>query len=131
MDRNKNFLGTGMKFPPGVNPATGRFEMVSGAEGVKQSVYLILMTQKKERFIHPDFGSELMKFTFMDNQQAIFQLMAADLERDIRRGEPRVDNVKVSVESQSEEGVLNILVNYRVRETNQSDNIVFPFYLKK
>ena len=39
-------LGSGMKFPPQINPATGRFEVVSGQASVKESVYIILMTQK-------------------------------------------------------------------------------------
>ena len=61
-----NFLGTGMKFPPQINPATGRFAVSSEEESVKESVYLILMTQKTERFLRPEFGSDLMSYTFMD-----------------------------------------------------------------
>ena len=38
------FLGTGMKFPPQVDKATGRFVVSSEEESVKESVYLILMT---------------------------------------------------------------------------------------
>ena len=37
-----------MKFPPQINPATGRFAVSSEEESVKESVYLILMTQKTE-----------------------------------------------------------------------------------
>ena len=45
----KLYLGTGMKFPPQVNKATGRFVLSSQEENVKESIYLILMTQKTER----------------------------------------------------------------------------------
>ena len=62
----KHYLGTGMKFPPQIHPATGRFMVSSEAESVKESVYLILMTQRSERFLRPDFGSDLMSYTFMD-----------------------------------------------------------------
>lgn len=35
-----------MKFPVSINPATGRFEMVSGKEMIRQSVMLILRRKK-------------------------------------------------------------------------------------
>ena len=43
---NKKFyredLEKGIKFPPQVNKATGKFELISGEECIRQSVYLIL-----------------------------------------------------------------------------------------
>lgn len=131
MEENHTFLGMGIKFPPQVNKATGRFEMVSGNESVKESVYLILMTKKGERFIRPEFGSNLMAYPFMEEDTSVLNLMAAELERDIRKGEPRVRNVLVSVNPDMEEGCLIILVDYTVRETNHKDNIVFPFYIRE
>ena len=59
------FLGKGMKFPPQINKATGRFMTSSEKENIKESIYLILMTQKTERFMRPDFGSSIMQYTFM------------------------------------------------------------------
>ena len=47
-----------MKFPPQIDPATGRFVTASEEESVKESVYLILMTQRTERFLRPEFGSD-------------------------------------------------------------------------
>lgn len=32
------YLGKGMKFPPQINPTTGRFVCVSGKESVRESV---------------------------------------------------------------------------------------------
>ena len=121
-------LGTGMKFPPQINPATGKIEMVSGYESIKESIYLILMTQKRERFIHPDFGSELLKFTFMDNNESVFRLMESNLEMDIRRGDSRVEKVRVTVEPQQEEGYLTVAVDYTVRGTKQEEHMDIPYH---
>ena len=33
----EKFLGTGMKFPPQINPTTGRFTCVSGKESIKEA----------------------------------------------------------------------------------------------
>lgn len=128
MEDNNGFLGTGMKFPPQVNKADGRFEMVSGTECIRESVYLILMTQKSERFVHPEFGSSLMSFPFMEGSRALLNLMASELERDLSKAEPRIKNVDVEVSFGTEEGCMTVTVDYTIRDTNVKDNIVFPFY---
>ena len=61
----EKFLGTGMKFPPQVNPTTGRFTCSSGKDSVRESVYLILMTQRSERLMRPEFGSNVMGYVFV------------------------------------------------------------------
>ena len=38
----------GMKFPPQIDPVTGRFLEAELEESVKDSIYLILMTQREE-----------------------------------------------------------------------------------
>lgn len=124
-----SFLGKGMKFPPQINPATGRFVTVKDAESVKQSIYLILMTQKTERFLRPEFGSNLMNYTFMDTSLTMLNIMAREITNDILRNEPRVEDVEINIDSTSKKGCLIININYRIRETNTSDNLVFPFYL--
>ena len=76
---NKMFLGTGIHFPPSVNPGTGRFLTSTAEQSVKESVYLILMTQRGERWLLPDFGSDLMSYTFMDTSATMLNLLANDL----------------------------------------------------
>ena len=44
--KTNTFLGRGMKFPPQVNPATGRIVTSEDNISVKESIYLILMTNK-------------------------------------------------------------------------------------
>ena len=111
---NKMFLGTGIHFPPGVNPGTGRFLTSTAEQSVKESVYLILMTQRGERWLLPDFGSDLMSYTFMDTSATMLNLLANDLRTTLLEQEPRISDVDVG---------------YLVSETNSRDNLVFPFYL--
>ena len=125
----QEFLGSGMKFPPQINPATGRFEVASGETSVKESVYIILMTQKSERWIRPEFGSSLMNYTFMDTSTTMLNLMAREVAGDLMRQEPRLADVKVKIDAKSKQGCLIIYIDYLIRETNVRDNLVFPFYL--
>lgn len=125
----QEFLGSGMKFPPQINPATGRFEVAKGETSVKESVYIILMTQKSERWIRPEFGSSLMNYTFMDTSTTMLNMMAREVARDLMQQEPRLADVKVRIDSTSKQGCLFIYIDYLIRETNVRDNLVFPFYL--
>ncbi len=126
---NNDFLGRGMKFPPQINSATGRFMTVSSLESVRESIYLILMTQKSERFLRPEFGSELMAYTFMDVNLTNINIMCGNIRREIQRQEPRVSDVEVSADPDVKDGCLVIQVDYYVAGSNTRDNFVFPFYL--
>ncbi len=123
------FLGAGMKFPPQVDKATGRFVVSSEEESVKESVYLILMTQKAERFLRPEFGSNLMSYTFMDINATTVNMMIRDLTQQILEQEPRVRDVAITTDSQVKDGCLLVNIDYTVRSSNVRDNLVFPFYL--
>lgn len=126
---DKKIIGKGMKFPPRINPATGRFMVVEGAQAIKESIYIILMTQKTERFIRPDFGSNISNYTFMDTGITALNIMSRSITDDILNSEPRVDNVVVDIDSTSKKECLIINIRYRIRENNTVDNLVFPFYL--
>ena len=121
------FLGTGMKFPPQVNPTTGRFVCVSGRESVKESIYLILMTQKTERFMRPDFGSNATGYVFAQTDATMLNLMAHEIEGDIMRNEPRVEDVRIRMDADSRPGCLFIYLDYLVRGENVRENKINLF----
>lgn len=125
----KSFLGRGMKFPPQINTATGRFVTAEGTESIKQSIYLILMTNKKERSLRPQFGSNLMNYTFMDMGITMLNIMSGEIKNDILKNEPRIEEVDIDIDTESKKGCLIISIGYKIRETNARDNVVFPFYL--
>ena len=125
----KLYLGAGMKFPPQVNKATGRFMLSSKEENVKESIYLILMTQKTERFMRPEYGSSILSYAFADTGETMLALMQQELEEDILKNEPRVDDVTIRIDAQSRSGCLIIYIDYRLRGSSIRDNMLFPFYL--
>lgn len=129
MPEDKKFLGSGMKFPPQINQATGRFMTSTAEQSVKESIYLILMTQRTERFARPDYGSTLMSYTFMDTNITALNMMKRDLSEQILTQEPRISDVEITTDTQTKEGCLIVNIDYVVSATNQRDNLVFPFYL--
>lgn len=126
---NQKFLGTGIKFPPQVNSGTGRFVLSSGAQSAKESVYLILMTHRGERWLEPEFGGRLMSYTFMDTSITMLSMMANDLRALILEQEPRVSSVDVEVTPTVRDGCLLVDIRYTLAADNTRDNLVFPFYL--
>ena len=128
---DRRFLGTGMKFPPQIDPATGRFMTVSGAKNVKESLYLILMTQVTERLVRRDFGSDIMSYTFMDTGSTMMSIFRRNITETIMSQEPRISEVNVDMEYVENRGAIIVNIEYLVSATNTRDNLVFPFYLDK
>ena len=124
-----DFLGTGMKFPPQVDMGTGRFVISSNEQSVKESLYLILMTNQGERWLQPDFGSQLMGYTFMDTSVTMLSIMENEIRNLVIMQEPRISQVDVEIDSKSQEDCLIITLNYSITATNTAGNFVFPFYL--
>ncbi len=126
---HEKFLGTGMKFPPQINRTTGRFITSDDLESVKESVYIILMTQKTERIFASEFGSRLLSYTFMDTNITELNIMARDLKDTILTQEPRIAHVDIDISPDVADGCLMIYIDYVVADSNAEDNLVFPFYL--
>ncbi len=129
MAEEKRFLGTGCRFPLQIDPATGRFMTSSGNQSVKESLYLILMTQKTERLTRPGFGSNILSYAFMDTGATMLSILRRDITQTIISQEPRVSDVEVETEIMERQGMILINIDYYVAETNTRDNMVFPFYL--
>ncbi len=124
-----DFLGSGMKFPIGVDKQTGRFSLSTEADRIKQSIYLILMTQLGERWLSPNFGSDILKYTFMDTSYSMLSSFTLNLRTTLLSQEPRISAVEIELDNRSSEGVLVVNISYTIADTNQVDNLVFPFYI--
>lgn len=126
-----SFLGTGIKFPIQVNRATGEFVMSSEEESVKESVYLILMTQKGERWLRPDFGSSILSYVFTDISLTRISMMEKEIARTISDNEPRIAKTDVKIQPVMDQGCLIVSLEYTIAGTNRKDNLVFPFYFEQ
>lgn len=125
----QSFLGTGVTYPPQIDPATGKFRMSDGPKSVKESIYLILMTQMGERLTRPKFGTNTAGYVFMDVNQTRLTIMRRELTESILRQEPRVSNVDIHTDMEAQQGYIMINIDYILAQNNRRDNLVFPFYL--
>lgn len=120
---------TGMKFPPQVNPAAGRFACSMGAQSVKESIYLILMTTKTERMVRPSFGSRIAEYTFADMTETRMSMLAEDLRSDILLQEPGISDLEISMKPVQNKGCLMVEISYDVPEKPGREYLAVPFYI--
>lgn len=126
-----SFLGKGWQFPIQVDETTGRIKLSAGEENIAESIRIILRTFHGERVMRPEFGSGVNNFLFSETSATNRGLLKSTIMRAIIEWEPRVDEVDVSVTMDSQQPtLLQVAVAYRIRQTNEIANLVYPFYLE-
>lgn len=128
----KAFMGRGWAYPFRVEPATGRIATVADEEDIGQSIRIILGTAKGERVMRPDFGCGIHNLVHGAIDMATIAQIKRDAAEALRLYEARIDVLGVAVDATNLiDGKLEVEVDYRIRQTNQPGNCVFPFYFKE
>lgn len=128
----KEFLGRGWAFPFRIEPASGRVATAADEEDIRQSILIILRTAKGERVMRPDFGCGIHNLVFAAIDTATLAQVKREVEDALRNYEARIAVTAVKARAGNLlNGQLVIEIDYRVRQTNQPGNIVFPFYFRE
>ncbi|WP_010183109.1 GPW/gp25 family protein [Sphingomonas sp. PAMC 26605] len=128
----QTFLGRGWAYPFRLLPGSGRVDTVAYDDDVRQSIRIILGTAKGERVMRPDFGCGIHDRVFAAISSATIEQIKRDVAAALRRYEARIDVLAIDVDTGPLlYGRLDVTIAYRVRNTNQSDNLVYPFYYKE
>ncbi len=125
-----SFFGVGFRFPPTVNPETGRFAMVGELEVVTQALRLLLRTTPGERLMRPDYGCNLRSYLFAPNTTATRRLIAEEVSRAIERYEDRVllEGVEVTAHP-AEPAQVDIVVRFTLLRTGTTAILSEAFQL--
>nr|WP_302831665.1 GPW/gp25 family protein [uncultured Bacteroides sp.] len=131
-DKEHSFLGRGWAFPvhfsSGINPTV----MVDEEEDIRQSLQIILSTRLGERIMRPDFGTDLNNLVFHNMDLTARTQLRAAIEEAILYWEPRISLDSVSFDTSEERnGILSILLEYTIRQTNSRGNLVYPYYYEE
>ena len=126
---DRSFLGRGVGFP--VRPEDDELEMVAGETDIEQSIRLILGTAPGERVMRPTFGCGIHDRLFDPVDTRTRSLMEGDVTDALVEWEHRIDVENVEVTDPPDQtGTLLVEIDYTVRSTNTSKNLVYPFYLE-
>src|SRR5215471_11499194 len=126
----ESLIGVGLAFPMRLDPS-GSIALVAREHKIEQSIRLILATAQGERPMRPDFGSGVHNYVFSSDDTVTAGRLAYEVRAALERWEPRIDLTNVGVSSDEVHGdaCLLIDVGYAIRGTNDSRNLVFPFYV--
>ena len=128
----KEFMGRGWAYPFRVEPASGRISTVADELDIQQSIRIILGTAKGERVMRPSFGCGIHDLVYASIDMATIVQIKRDVTDALRLYEARIDVLGVKVDATNlVNGLLKVEIDYRVRQTNQRGNYVFPFYFKE
>lgn len=126
-----DFLGKGWKFPFKINHL-GKVEISSYETDIKEAIFIILGTSPGERIMQPDFGCGIHEYVFSTMDTLSLRLIENTVIEALTRWEPRIELIEVKVITDpANDGKLLVNLDYRVRTTNTSFNLVYPFYLKE
>ena len=128
----KDFLGRGWAMPVELDPRTGTVKSVAYEEDIRQSILIILETAPGERVMRPNFGCGIHELVFTAVDSTTIQRIRSVVDEALRRCEARIDVLGITVDEEATtEGKLLVEIEYRVRKTNQTGNLVFPFYFRE
>ncbi len=127
----KHFLGRGLAFPIGLD-ARGNLALSEFEENIEQSIRILLGTALGDRMMRPEFGCKIHDFVFYPNNPSTAALVSFYVREALVKWEPRIEDISVSAAPDgAHENRLAVDISYRVRRTNNTRNLVYPFYLRR
>lgn len=130
--QQKDWLGRGWAYPVALDPLTGGIAIAEYEEDIRESIRIILGTVPGERVMRPDFGCGIHELVFEVIDSALLTRVETAVTRAMVTYEARIELLSVRANPlQAADGWLFIELKYRVRLTNQKDNLVYPFYFRE
>ncbi|MGY4404078.1 GPW/gp25 family protein [Bradyrhizobium sp. USDA 3315] len=132
MNEQKDWMGRGWNTPIAIDPRTGTLQLVAYEDDIKQAIEIILRTQRGERVMRPDFGCGIHELVYDVMDVAMLTRVETEVRESLIKYEARIDPIRVVAKPPyALEGLLLVELEYRVRQTNQIGNYVFPFYFRE
>lgn len=129
---SSDFIGKGWGFPPRFNAPDSGPNMAEEDTLIRQALHIVLNTQVGERPLMPEYGSGLGHFMFAAADMAVLADLKSEVANAVVQHEGRVKLLEVTFDSSElQQGLLNIGLEYQIKQTNSRSNMVFPYYLSE
>lgn len=103
--------------------------MLEDEADIESSLDILLSTRLGERIMQPNYGCNLDEMVFEAMNLTMLTYLKDLVENAILYFEPRIELEGLEIDTSREaEGLLLIMIDYRVRTTNSRFNYVYPFY---
>ncbi len=109
---SRSFKDISLSFEP--HPVTKDLPILKNERAISRSVRNIVETIPTERFFNRDFGSDVRSSLFENIDYAILGILEEQIRTSIVENEPRVDDVKVTVNSDLDSNSFEISIIYDI-----------------
>lgn len=122
MDTGRLF-GRGIAFPPRVG-SDGRVAWSEGETNVREAIRIILMTERRERLMLPEFGGGLGPSLFEPNTVTTRHLIKDRIQKALAEWEPRikVEDVRVEEDPDDPQGAVATIA-YKLVATQSRERV--------
>jgi len=128
-EERKEWLGRGWAFPVAIDPINGRLALAEYEADIRQAIEIILGTAPGERVMRPDFGCGVHDLAFEALDTTTITRIETAVREALARYEARIEVLAVDVGGGDRlRGEVIVELEYRVRRTNQTGNLTYPFY---
>jgi phage baseplate assembly protein W len=132
MDEQKQWLGVGWAYPVRFDPLTGALALSAYEQDIREAILIILGTSRGERVMRPGFGCGIYDLVFDVMDTAMLTRVETEVRECLITFEARIEVIGVAADPLfAADGKLMVEIDYRVRRTNQTGNLVFPFYFRE
>ncbi len=116
-------FGRGMAFPPRVG-SDGRVAWSEGELNVRESIQVILLTERRERLMLPEFGGGLSGYLFEPNTVTTRRLIKDRIQRALEQWEPRIAVESVEVEADPQDSQAAVAtITYQLVATQTRERV--------
>lgn len=130
--KDKSFLGKGWAFPPQFHEGLNPVKMTADEEDIEESLRILLSTRRGERTMRPEFGTDMHHKVYHNMDLTMRTQLRSAIEKAVLYYEPRITLTHVQFDvSEERDGVLRVLLEYVVRQTNARGNMVYPYYYEE
>ena len=112
------------------HPVTNDVVVSKDASAIKQAIVNLLMTNKGERLMNPNYGSDIRRYLFEPLDYGTANQIKGNIRDTIERFEPRISVVRLKASPNYDDNGFDITMTYSIRGTDDSP-VTVDFFLSR
>ena len=112
------------------HPVTDDVVVSKDASAIKQAIVNLLLTNKGERLMNPNYGSDIRKYLFEPLDYGTSYLIKGNIQSTIDEFEPRISVLRLSCKPNFNDNGFDVEMTYRIQGTDDPP-VAVDFFLSR
>ena len=112
------------------HPVTNDVVVSRDASAIKQAIVNLLLTNKGERLMNPNYGSDIRRYLFEPLDYGTANQIKGNIRDTIERFEPRISVIRLKASPNYDDNGFDITMTYSIRGTDDSP-VTVDFFLSR